>query len=250
MALDAVLTFEGELVGLLRRNAPDGRVVYPVRREASIKDVIEALGPPHTEVYGIEADGTAVGFGHRLSPGEHVLVRPAAFPIDVTRPTLLRPAPLSRLAFLVDANAGRLAMLLRTLGFDAAYDRDIRDEELAEKGAQEGRVVLSRDRTCLKRSAIVHGRVLRANDPMDQLREVIKAFGLFPPYAAFSRCTRCNRPLVPVSKASVLDRLEPRTKKYFQEFHQCPDCGRIYWPGSHHDRMAAWIRKLGGEGTS
>jgi len=256
MALAAVLTFLGELAGLLKRTSPDeadgagGTVVYPVTRQASIKDVIEALGPPHTEVHGLVADGLAVDFEHRLRAGERVTVHPAAFPIDVTKPTLLRPAALPGLAFLVDANAGRLALLLRILGFDAAYDRDITDEDLAEKAALEARVVLSRDRDCLKRSKIVHGRVIRANDPAAQLRDVLTAFGLRPPYAAFTRCTRCNTPLAAVAKDSVLPLLLPKTRRYFEEFHQCPACGQVYWPGSHHDHMLAWIEKLAGEQTN
>uniref|UniRef100_I2PX94 Twitching motility protein PilT n=1 Tax=Desulfovibrio sp. U5L TaxID=596152 RepID=I2PX94_9BACT len=246
MADAAELTFRGELTDLLRRPAKDGVIVYPVTRAASVKDVIEALGPPHTEIHGLLADGRPVAFGHRLSSGERITVLPAAFPIDVTVPTLLRPKALPRLAFAVDANAGRLALFLRTLGFDAAYDRNIEDADLAEQAAREGRVVLSRDRDCLKRSAIVHGRVIRANEPREQLQDVLAAYGLAPPYAAFSRCTRCNTPLVPVDKAAVLPLLLPKTRRYFEEFHQCPDCGRVYWPGSHHEHMADWIRGLGG----
>lgn len=240
----ATLTFAGELRDLLRRPGPDGRVVYPVRRAASIKDVIESLGPPHTEVYAITVGDRPVGFGHKLAPGDTVAIHPAVFPIDVTRPTCLRPEPLSGLRFLVDANAGRLATLLRLLGFDAAFVPDIRDDILADLAADEGRVVLSRDRNCLKRAKITYGRVIRANAPPSQLRDVLTAFGLTPPYAAFSRCLRCNRLLVTVDKAAIENRLLPKTRKYYEDFSQCPQCKRLYWAGSHHETMQGWIRQL------
>jgi len=150
--MDATLLFDGELVGLLHRPAADGRVVYPVTRRASIKDVIEALGPPHTEVYRLAADGREVDFSARLAPGMTVTVQPKPVPVDVTRPTVLRPTPLSRLAFAADANVGRLATLLRLLGYDTTYDRTISDTDLAAQAAAQGRIVLSRDRNCLKRS--------------------------------------------------------------------------------------------------
>lgn len=243
----AMLFFQGELQSLLHGRGREGFLRYPVTRAASIKDVVEALGVPHTEVYALVADGEPVGFGHRLSPGENITVLPAVFPIDVTRPTLLRPNPFAALQFVVDANAGRLATWLRLLGFDAAYTKDMEDAALAEFAAVEGRVVLTRDRTCLKRAKIVYGRVIRANDPAAQLRDVLRAFGLVPPYAAFTRCLRCNLPLTPVDKASVLDKLLPKTKKYYETFSQCPACGRIYWAGSHFEHMQSWIENLTGK---
>jgi len=246
----ATLLFAGALRELLRKPAAYGEVLYPVTRQASIKDVIEALGPPHTEIHGITADGRPVGFEHRLAQGERIEIRPAELPIDVFTPTLLRPTPLAAIRFVVDANAGRLATLLRLLGFDAAYRRDMEDGELADITAEEGRIALSRDWSCLKRAKIVHGRLIRANDPQQQLRDILRAYRLTPPYAAFSRCLRCNRVLTPVEKKDVLDRLLPKTKRYYETFSTCPQCGRIYWAGSHYEHMQGFLREmLEGEGT-
>ena len=235
----ATLFFHGYLADLLRRGDPGpdarGMVIYPVTRRAAIKDVIEALGPPHTEVGSIEADGREVGFGHLLEPGEAVNVRPA--PFDVLRPSLLRPEPLPRIAFAVDANVGRLATLLRTLGFDTAYDPTLDDAPLAELAAREGRIVLSKDRSLLKRSLVVFGCLIRADDPHQQLRAVLRLFDLRPPYHLFSRCLLCNVPLERVPKAEIMHRLLPLTKRHYSDFHRCPRCDKIYWPGSHHEHM-------------
>lgn len=233
----ATLVFHDGIAELLGRGVAGPEVAYPVVRRASIKDVIESLGPPHTEVGSIVVEGVEVGFGHPLSPGERMDIRSVEMPFDVTRPSFLRPRPLDRVAFIVDANVGRLAGLLRALGFDTALDPGLDDAGLARLAAEEGRVVLSRDFGLLKRRAVEFGRLVRAHEPSAQLHEILRVFGLRPPYRAFSRCVLCNAPLVPVAKAEILDRLLPLTRIHFHDFHLCPRCDKIYWPGSHHERM-------------
>jgi uncharacterized protein with PIN domain len=253
MERPAAFVFHGDLRALLGRgmDGRDGLVPYPVVRRASVKDVIEALGVPHTEVGGIECDGRAVGFGHPLEPGRRVDVRPVPAPFDVLRPSPLRPEPLPRVAFLVDANVGRLAGLLRALGIDAAYDPSLDDASLAELAARDRRILLSRDRLLLKRGIVVYGRLIRSQEPQRQLLEVLRFFGLGPPFAVFTRCLHCNDPLEDVPKAEIMDRLLPLTKQYYADFRRCPRCERVYWAGSHHERMrerVEWICRELGEG--
>jgi uncharacterized protein with PIN domain len=240
----ARLDFEGELQALVRLADP-GPLVFDASRRASIKDVVESLGVPHTEVYTLTVDGRAVDFGHILEPGQEVRVGPACPPVDVTAPTLLRPPALPELRFAVDENVAKLAALLRTLGFDAAYDRSYGDGRLARLAAEEGRVVLSRDRALLKRGEIVWGRLVRAARPMDQLLEVLDLFGVRRAPAPFGRCLRCNLALRAVDKAAVLHRLEPKTRLYYHDFRICPGCGRIFWQGSHHEHMLQALRQAG-----
>ncbi len=245
--MHALLRFHGDLAGLVRRSAGPalgpGRVRYPADRAASLKDVAEACGVPHTEIDGIVADGAPVGFGLPLAGGSSVDFLPPTPPLDPTLPHVLRP-PLSRLAFLADVNVGRLAALLRLLGQDCVRAGDEADADVAQRAAAEGRVLLTRDRRLLRRKVVAHGRLIRSNEPREQLGEVLRLYGLAGPFALFSRCLRCNEPLRPVAKAEVLPRLEPRTRLYYDEFHRCPACGRIYWRGSHHEGMrrmlAAW----------
>lgn len=192
----AQLTFEGDLQDLVRRSGP-GPVAFDATRRASVKDVLESLGVPHTEVYVLSVDGRAVDFGHLLEPGQEVSVGPASPPVDVTAPTLLRPHVLPELRFAVDENVAKLAALLRTLGFDAAYDRRFGDGRIARLAAEEGRVVLSRDRALLKRGEIVWGRLVRAAQPLDQLLEVLDLFGVRRarrPSAAACAATWSSRP--------------------------------------------------------
>lgn len=221
-----------------------GSVKYPVRRRASVKDVIEALGPPHGVVGGLMINGINTDFTPLLHPGDHVEVFPFTPPVDVTKPTLLRPKPLPGLAFLVDANVGKLGRLIRVLGFDAATANDEDDSQLAALAFHENRIVITKDRALLKHSKIAYGHLIRCEEPQEQLRSFLDYFGLAPPFRPFSRCLECNTSLRPVAKEAILHRLEPKTKKYFDAFQICPDCERIYWPGSHHQHMRNWLAAL------
>lgn len=241
----SMITFHGDLNEFLRPDNSGPAIDYPVDRRASIKDVIEAVGPPHTEVGRITADGREVDFSHLLEPSQRIEVYPVTPPMDVTRPTPLRPNPLPELKFIVDVNVGKLANRLRLLGLDAAYHHLWRDNEIAEAAGEQGRVVLSKDLALLRRNKVEFGRAVRAVHPDDQLIEVLDFFGIKGPFKTFTRCIHDNTPLKPVDKAAIIDRLEPLTKKYFNEFHICPVCQRIYWPGSHHERMLEWMNRVG-----
>lgn len=244
----AHLFFEGELVELLTCAHQFGIVRYEVNRSASIKDVIESIGVPHTEVFAIRMNGQEYDLSLQLTPDANIDFFPARFtpdyPVDVTRPTLLRPA-LKELRFIVDENVAKLAFLLRALGFDAAYHRTWDDEYIAELASKEGRVVLSRDRALLKRSAIEHGRLIRSQVADVQLREVLEHYKMPSRVRAFSRCFRCNVRTEQVDKVEVEHLLEPKTRARYQTFRRCPMCKRVYWRGSHSERLMARFTSLG-----
>ncbi|SIO28174.1 Mut7-C RNAse domain-containing protein [Halodesulfovibrio marinisediminis] len=244
----AHLFFEGELIELLTCAHQFGIVRYAANREASIKDVVEAIGVPPTEVYAIRMNGKEYDFSLQLSPDARITFLPARltsdYPVDVTRTTLLRPA-LKELRFLVDENVARLALLLRAFGFDAAYHRTWNDEYIAELAAREGRVVLSRDRGLLKRGAVEHGRLIRSQVADEQLQEVLKHFKMPNRVRAFSRCFRCNVITEPVDKAEIKHLLEPKTRARYHTFRRCPTCKRVYWRGVHYERLMARFVSLG-----
>lgn len=235
--------FSKNLRGLVRRANAQGALAYAVTRRASIKDVLEAVGVPHTEVYALWENGRALTFETLLEAGMTVGVEGALSPVDVTQATPLHQRPFPRLAFAADANVGKLARLLRMLGFDTSYDPKC-DDALAEQAETEKRVVLSRDKACLKRSRIVYGRWIRANDPTEQLRDVMAVFGLRAKIRPFTRCLRCNTLLVRVAKADVLAQLQPLTRQYYTKFSRCPTCERVYWAGTHHEKMLEFLDEL------
>jgi uncharacterized protein with PIN domain len=229
---------------LPRNHRTSNEVVYPLLRRASIKDIIEALHIPHTEVGSIVHCGDEVSFHHIPEPGERFSLF-SFFPgTDVTRPTRLRPDPVRKITFMVDINVGRLARFLRLSGIDTRYEPQLNESELAEQAAADRCILLSRNRDLLRRKIITWGHLVRAQQPEEQMAEVIILYGLQDALKPFSRCLDCNTLLQPVAKSVILHRLEPLTRKYYQTFHICPDCDHIYWRGSHHKHMEALLQRM------
>jgi len=239
------VTFDPVLDFFLADRHPREKLDYPLTRNASVKDIIESLGVPHTEVGGIRFNGQEIGFAFVPDVGGSLHVRGIPQPFDVRSPSLLRPDPLDRVRFIADVNVLKLGRLLILLGFDVAGSSSFSDDRIAEMAESESRIVLTRDTTLLKRRKIVFARRIRSDLPYDQVVEVIDFFGLRDQTAFFSRCTRCNQPLKPVAKTDILDRLEPRTRKYFFDFFQCPACGKVFWKGSHYEAMTETFTALG-----
>jgi len=146
--------------------------------------------------------------------------------------------------FVLDNHLGQLATYLRMLGFDSLYRNDFHDDELALISTRDGRILLTRDRRLLMRKVITFGYCPHQTDPRKQVVEVMHRFKLFGQVKPFQRCLRCNSPLQVVRKEDIIERLEPLTKLYFEEFHLCPVCNQIYWKGSHYGHMLEMITEL------
>jgi len=216
----------------------------PFRGHQTVKDVLEAMGIPHTEVDLILVNGASRGFGYRPSVGDRIAAYPMFEALDVAPITRLRPAPLRDPRFVVDVNLGRLARLLRVLGFDVWWSSGADDATLADVSRGERRILLTRDRGLLKRRTITHGLFVHSQDPEEQAVEVIRRLDLAHRLAPFTRCLRCNGTLATVGKDEVIDQLEPMTRQFYGEFSRCTGCGRIYWAGSHHARLVALVERL------
>jgi uncharacterized protein with PIN domain len=203
--------------------------------------MIEALGVPHTEVDLILVNSRSVDFSYLVQNGDRISVYPVFETFDITPLVRLRPHPLRETRFVLDVHLGRLTTYLRMLGFDALYRNDYADEELARISSSEGRILLTRDRGLLKRSIVTHGYCLRTTNPRQQLIEVLRRFDLFASVKPFQRCLHCNGLLQPVDKTAISQRLLPKTRQYYDEFHCCRVCDRIYWKGSHYQRMQQFV---------
>jgi uncharacterized protein with PIN domain len=210
---------------------------------ASVKDMIESLGVPHTEVDLILANGESVDFTYLVQEGDRISVYPVFESLDITPVLRVRPQPLRDPRFVLDTHLGRLAVYLRLLGFDSLYRNDFTDDELARICSEEHRILLTRDRGLLKRSQVTHGYCVRTTEPRQQLAEVVQRFDLSDAIAPFQRCLRCNGLLRPVPKEAILDRLPPLTAQYYDDFSQCEACGQVYWPGPHYRRMQELIQQ-------
>jgi uncharacterized protein with PIN domain/sulfur carrier protein ThiS len=218
----------------------------------SVKDLIESLGVPHTEIELILVNGEAVGFERVLADGDRVSVYPMFEALDVAPLVRLRERPLREPRFAVDVPLGTLARYLRLCGFDSWYRNDASDDLLASLAASQRRVLLTRDLELLKRRIVSHGCFVRSRRPREQLAEVCRRLDLSGLIRPFTRCTRCNEVLRPVEKAQVLDRLPDETRRCYDRFQQCGACGRVYWRGSHARRLeviVASVRSAPGRGA-
>jgi uncharacterized protein with PIN domain/sulfur carrier protein ThiS len=238
----------------LRNDARQRTVAYAFRGHPSVKDAIEALGVPHTEVDLILANGEPVDFDYHLREGDRIAVYPVFESLDISSLTRLQQTsgskrPLRRTAFVLDVHLGKLARLLRMLGFDALYRNDYEDEEIVDVAQSEQRIILTRDRGLLMRGAVTHGYWVRATAPIAQAREVVRRFDLREQVRPFTRCLRCNGLLDPIASETVRDRVPPQTVAWLEqtgvrEYRRCADCGQVYWPGTHYERMQRTIARI------
>jgi uncharacterized protein len=228
----AYFLFLGRLNDFLSQSQREERIVVPFEGRQSIKHLAESLGVPHPEIGRIQVNGREGKLGDITEDGNQVEIHPIenGYPIEPR--------------FMLDCHLGRLTAHLRMLGFDCLYENDFEDSNMANILEHDERILLTRDRRLLMRKAVRHGYCLRSLDPLEQLGEVIRRFELTAKLQPFHRCLRCNQPLEPVDKETILDRLEPLTRQYFDEFHICPACGQIYWQGSHYERMQALIEQI------
>jgi hypothetical protein len=231
----AQFLFHAELNDLLprwRRNKP---IEMPFEGTPSVKNQAEALGVPHTEIGALLNGGLRIGFDYLLRDGDRI----EAFPFA---PGLAWQDGEPR--FVLDNHLGRLAAYLRMLGVDVLYHNDSDDAELAQIAESQGRILLTRDRRLLMRNAVTHGYCVRSLEPDEQVGEVLRRYDLASFLKPFRRCLRCNGDLQPVEKEAVLERLQPLTRRYFDDFAQCPACGQVYWKGSHYLHMAKLVEKF------
>lgn len=217
---------------------------HAFERRASVKDMIESFGVPHTEVDIILVNGQSVDFSYIVQDGDHISIYPVFESLDISPLLRLRPAPLRSPVFVLDSNLGRLARYLRLLGFDCLYQNDYDDEAVATIADRQQRIVLTRDRALLQRKIITRGYFVRQVQPRLQVKEVLARFDLYRLIKPFKRCIRCNGDLQAVDKQAIEGRLEPKTRQYIDSFRICTACGQIYWQGSHHARSLRLIEAL------
>jgi hypothetical protein len=242
----ASLRFYAELNDFLPPERRAADIPCPFHVSPAVRDLIESLGVPHTEVDLILANGESVDFDYAVQDGDRISVYPVFESLDIAPVARVRPEPLRHPRFVADVHLGRLAAYLRMLGFDTLYRNDASDEDLARTASEDERILLTRDRGLLKRGAVTRGYYVREIRPRPQLAEVLARFELARLAAPFTRCLACNAPLVSAAKEAVADRLPPGVREHHDEFLECPACRHVYWKGTHYQRMRALVERMVG----
>lgn len=220
------------------RHAP---IEHKLKQPRSVKDLIESLGVPHTEIELIMVNGKARGFSYLLKKADYISVYPQFKLFDISSLSHCRPVPLPP-RFVLDVHLGRLAAYLRMLGLDTLYNNEYDDVTLTKISSQERRILLTYDKQLLMRKKITHGHFVRSRQPKQQILEVVSHFNLYNQLAPFTRCMLCNGHIKKIEKNSILARLPENTEKYYDEFFICISCNKIYWKGSHYLRMTEIIK--------
>ena len=234
---EADVRIAGDLLLFLTPGRRRGQVRVTCDGTSSLGHVVEALGVPLTEVGSLAVNGRPAAPGYRPRRGDVVHVA-----------AVRRPQPIPSPRFVLDVHLGSVARRLRLAGVDTAYANDRDDDALLEQANAERRVLLTQDRGLLRRRRLWLGAYVRGARPDEQFRDVLDRFA--PPLAPWTRCTACNGLLFPVRKSDVEPLLRPGTRRTYQTFSRCADCGRVYWRGAHSKRLdlivASAVQAAGG----
>jgi uncharacterized protein len=225
-----VVEVEPPLLPLIWRRERGDRVRRDAEATDTVAHVVQSVGVPVSEVGDVLVDGGTV-------------------PRAVLRATRVGDARTLRIGprkrpqycaggFLLDIHLGALARRMRLLGLDVEYGPDA-DDVLAARSAAENRVLLTRDRGLLFRSAVFDGALVRHDAVDAQLDDVLDRFA--PDLAPWTRCLRCGFPLEDAAADEVAPHLEPGTRRTYRQFSRCTGCGRVYWRGAHGRRLEAII---------
>jgi uncharacterized protein with PIN domain len=245
MSILVQFAFAEPLNDFLRREFRGKAFEHAIPATSTAKDGLEGVGVPHVEVAALRVNDVWAPFAQSLRAGDRLEVYPRWEHPPLPPGYILHP-PLPHItSFILDVHLGKLARLLRMLGFDCRYERDYTDDRIAAIAATEGRAVLTRDIPLLKRKVLDWGYWLRSQHPEEQLAEVLNYFRLTDKLQPFTRCLVCNGSLEAVDKILVADRLEPKTQTCYEEFYRCTICSRVYWKGSHYERMSKLVTRIG-----
>lgn len=224
----ATFRFHGELVQFLARERRGIAFAHGCARAATVKHAIESLGVPHTETGRLTVNGRPATIARIVREGDSIEVFPHQ-PAGAE----MQGAP----DFVADGHLGGLARMLRMLGFDTLYENAIADREIVELAWRERRVILTRDRELLKCREVLRGCFVHARKPETQLQEVAARYRLERSMRPFTLCLHCNLRLEAVERGAVKESVPERIAERYAEFVRCPGCERIFWRGSHWERM-------------
>lgn len=236
--------FYEELNDFLPPHRKKKSFTYTFKLQPSIKDAIEAIGVPHAEIDLIIVNGESVDFTYQLKDNDEVAVYPVFEALDISPIIHLREKPLRQVKFILDVHLGKLAKDLRLLGFDTTYQNQLDDQAIIKHANDENRIILTRDIGLLKNKKVTHGYWLRTTNPDQQIKEILTRFDLYQSINPLTRCLLCNELLQPIKKEKIIAKIPQKTAEAIDDFFICKTCKKIYWHGSHVDRMLKRIKMI------
>ncbi len=239
--LKAMFRFYEELNDFLPKSKRKTDFEAEFEEKRSIKDMIESLGVPHTEIDLILVNGKSVDFKYLLQDKDGVSVYPVFEALDITGVTHLRKIPLRKTRFIADNNLGDIVKYLRVLGFDVYFDASHSPREIIEISKRESRIILTRSKNLLKRKEVTHGLYIYPGATGEQVKRIVDFLDIKSGIEPFSRCLLCNNRLKTIAREEIADRIPPKTKAHCNEYTHCKCCDKIYWKGTHFMNMSKVI---------
>ena len=234
-------TLTGLVAGSFRVGAEVDSSGLHIRRQlaetTSIKDAIEAIGIPHCEIGAVLRPAPT-------GPDRPVPLDSLIREADILAIQATGPRALADPRFLCDRHLGKLARLLRTLGFDTLWNNSWSEPEMARRGVNEQRVVLSGSRSLLKRKDLILAQLIRSSEPDAQVGEVLLRWLVADQAQLFGRCSLCNGTLRSVAKTEVAERIPPRTALWLDEYYLCRGCDQLFWNGTHVSALTARLQRI------
>ena len=148
--------------------------------------------------------------------------------------------------FLADAMLGKLCRWMRFLGYDVEYaDSSMEDDEIIRKCNSSCLILITMDVDLSQR--LERSILMRSFDMDDQLLTLLDAYPIGKE-KEMSRCPVCNG-VLSLRSGSVGVSVPVAIARNFHEFWACTVCGRIYWKGSHYDKITKKLSELRDENT-
>jgi uncharacterized protein len=158
-----------------------------------------------------------------------------------------QPVTRSEIRFVADRMLGRLARMLRLLGYDTVYSAQAAPAEVAAMARTGERIILTRGHAEKRFPGLPNLFSVKSDHAPEQLGEVVREFRLDTRTGLWTRCTLCNGPITPVEKSAVRSTVEPKVFELYREFYRCSGCAHVYWRGSHVERILANLDSLLGK---
>lgn len=141
--------------------------------------------------------------------------------------------------FICDFMLGRLAKWLRLLGFDTAYYRNADGKTIINRSKKEGRIILTRSKILSEKFEDLI--LIESENLMDQLEQITRSVKIKSP---FSRCPLCNIETKEVRKETIKEDVPPYVFEIHNDFKRCPECGRVFWKGTHYKEIKKVIDEI------
>ena len=133
---------------------------------------------------------------------------------------------------------------MRILGYDTSHHSSISDEDLVEEALRENRTIVTRDSRLAERRLIKDLVLVRSGNFREQLKQVMEEKGLRSFAGLFTRCLLCNELVSPMRKEETRGKVPDYVYQTEDSFQQCPKCGKIYWSGSHRQKVQESLEKI------